>query len=179
MSELFSLPTDAADIALKRQPTWAIFSKCRKYRYVLGRSWQGTGPVVMFVGLNPSTADETTDDPTIRRCVGFAKAWGFTGLVMLNLFAYRATDPKVMNSYCSPVGEENDAYLRGYHQGSGMTVACWGANGWMRGNRGLDVRRLLLRTEQGKLYHLGLTPRTGEPKHPLHLKKDTLPILWG
>lgn len=73
----------------------AIFSADRLYRYTLTRRWDGR-PMMAWIGLNPSTADETEDDPTIRRCTGFAKAWGYGGMVMLNLFAYRATDPKEM-----------------------------------------------------------------------------------
>ena len=94
----------------------AIFSSCRKYRYILWRRWavDCNANYAMFVGLNPSTADETDDDPTIRRCIRFAKSWGYSGLCMANLFAYRATDPKDMLVATGPVGVENDKYLLEY-----------------------------------------------------------------
>ncbi len=84
----------------------AHLSICRRYRYALLRRW-GEGKNAMFIGLNPSTADETADDPTIRRCVSFAKAWGFGGLCMANLFAYRATNPADMLMQADPIGPDN------------------------------------------------------------------------
>ena len=84
----------------------ATFSHCRKYRYTLWRNWAGLMPTgkgyAMFVGLNPSTADETNDDPTIRRCIAFAKAWGYDALCMTNIFAFRATNPMVMLAQPAP-----------------------------------------------------------------------------
>lgn len=80
----------------------------------------------MFVGLNPSTADESKDDNTIRRCVAYAKEWGFDGLCMTNLFAYRATDPKVMLAQADPVGEGNDQVLLDLSKSAGMVIAAWG-----------------------------------------------------
>lgn len=75
--------------------TNAILSEDRKYRYVLSRIWDESKPMVMIIGLNPSTADETKNDPTIIRCIDFAKSWGYGGVYMLNLFAFRATLPKI------------------------------------------------------------------------------------
>ncbi|MEP0894347.1 DUF1643 domain-containing protein [Leptolyngbya boryana FACHB-1624] len=83
----------------------------------------------MFVGLNPSTADETHDDPTIRRCTKFAKDWGYSGLCMTNLFAYRATDPKEMIASVDSIGLENDQYLLEYAARAGIVVAAWGNHG--------------------------------------------------
>lgn len=83
----------------------AILSVDRKYRYVLTRTWDETLPNIMFVGLNPSTADETTDDPTIRRCINFAKSWGYGGLYMVNLFAYRSTNPNNIRIVDNPIGD--------------------------------------------------------------------------
>ena len=85
------------------RPRHAVFSPCRTYRYALSRVWAADKPYALFIGLNPSTADETLDDPTIRRCIDFAKRWGYGGLVMANLFAYRATDPAVMKRAAEPV----------------------------------------------------------------------------
>ena len=122
--------------------TDTIFSPCRTYRYALWREWIGGDGYVMFIGLNPSTADETQDDPTIRRCIAFAKAWGYGGLSMTNLFAFRATDPKKMKAVADPIGPENDAHLLRLARDAGVIVAAWGANGTHRG-RDADVRELL------------------------------------
>lgn len=145
-----------------------IFSPCRAYRYTLWREWIGGEGYAMFVGLNPSTADETQDDPTIRRCIAFAKAWGYAGLCMTNLFAFRATDPKVMKAAGDPVGPENDRHLLIAGAGAGVIVAAWGANGTHRG-RDSEVRWLLPR-----LQCLSLT-KDGHPGHPLYLRKTLTP----
>lgn len=91
---------------------YATLSEDRKYRYTLTRIWDETKPKVMFIGLNPSTADETKDDPTIIRCINFAKSWGYGGLEMTNLFAFRATNPKVMKNEKEPIGKDNDTWLK-------------------------------------------------------------------
>lgn len=85
----------------------AILSDDRKYRYSLSRVWDESKNKVMFIGLNPSTADETEDDPTIRRCINFAKSWGYVGLEMTNLFAFRATAPKDMKNTKEPIETVN------------------------------------------------------------------------
>lgn len=147
-----------------------VFSIDRGYRYALWRDWGGEG-YAMFVGLNPSTADETTDDPTIRRCVAYAKAWGYGALCMTNLFAFRATDPKDMLSARDPVGPENDATLIDLSGGAGVVVAAWGTYGTHLG-RGQMVRNML-----PGLHCLKLT-KDGHPGHPLYLRKDLVPVLW-
>jgi len=92
--------------------TDAKFSTCRKYRYALWRIWDDSKPYAMIVGLNPSTADETKNDPTISRCINFSKDWGYGGLCMANLFAFRATKPSVLMSSNDPVGSANDDWLK-------------------------------------------------------------------
>lgn len=82
----------------------AHFSRCRRYRYALWRQWQAAGPMLMLIGLNPSTADAERNDPTIRRCIGFAHDWGFGGVWVLNLFAWRATLPADLKAAADPVG---------------------------------------------------------------------------
>ncbi len=149
----------------------AEFSPYREYRYALWRWWDSEKPYAMFVGLNPSTADETEDDPTIRRCKRFAADWGYGGLVMTNLFAIRATNPKVMLAHSNPVGPENNGWIRGLGEKAGIIVAAWGAHG---GHMGRD-RELLRRID--RVHHLGLT-RAGNPKHPLYLRADTKPALF-
>ena len=91
--------------------TYASMSQCGLYRYTLWRVWDESKPACVFVGLNPSTADASEDDATIRRCVRFAKDWDCGELLMLNLFAFRATRPKDMLAACDPVGEENNSSI--------------------------------------------------------------------
>lgn len=126
----------------------------------------------MFVGLNPSTADETLDDPTIRRCVGFAKDWGYSGLCMTNLFAFRATDPAKMLAAPDPVGPDNDKVLQELAQNAGVVVAAWGTHG-AHLKRDAHVRSLLPR-----LHCLWLT-KAGFPGHPLYLPKNLTPQPYG
>lgn len=149
----------------------AVFSPCRTFRYELWRCWGDPMRAAMFVGLNPSTADETQDDPTIRRCIGFAKAWGYGALVMTNLFAFRATDPDEMKRAPLPVGPDNDSFLRRWARDAGVVVAAWGVHGTHRG-RDREVRDML-----PTMRVLGLT-KDGHPKHPLYLPKDLTPIHW-
>lgn len=149
-----------------------ILSPCRTYRYTLWREWIGGDGYAMFVGLNPSTADETQDDPTIRRCIGFAKSWGYAGLCMTNLFAFRATKPEDMKAAADPVGPENDTHLRTLAAEAGVIVAAWGANGTYRG-RDAEVQKLL-----PSLHCLALT-KGGHPGHPLYLLKTLSPVPMG
>lgn len=149
----------------------ATFSPCRRYRYTLLRRW-GDGPVCMFIGLNPSTADETQDDPTIRRCIRYAQGWGFGGLLMANIFAWRDTDPRGMKAAEDPVGPGNDHALRGAYKLSALVVAAWGAHGEHMG-RGHAVRAMLPR-----LHYLRLT-KGGHPGHPLYLPASLRPVEWA
>ena len=150
--------------------SWATFSECRRYRYTLGRRWD-SGKSVMFVGLNPSTADETLDDPTIRRCIGYAKAWGYNGLLMTNIFAYRSTDPKGLLTIEDPVGPGNDEALLRCFSEVDLAIAAWGVHGTLA-KRNEKVRELLT-----PLYYLRLT-KEGHPGHPLYLPKTLTPIAW-
>lgn len=142
-----------------------ILSPDRAYRYALWREWIGGEGYVMFIGLNPSTADETNDDPTIRRCIRFAKDWGFSALCMTNLFAFRATDPKVMMLAPEPVGRDNDAHLLDIYNGASLVVAAWGVGGVHLG-RDRKVCNTL-----GAMDCLGLT-KGGHPRHPLYVRAD-------
>lgn len=125
----------------------------------------------MFVGLNPSTADETNDDPTIRRCIAFAKSWGHEALCMTNLYAFRATDPNDMFAAKEPIGAQNDSFLRDMASRAGIVIAAWGVHGAHRG-RGTAVQKML-----SPLHVLKLT-KDGHPSHPLYLKKDLQPFPW-
>lgn len=146
----------------------AVFSKDRRYRYALTRDWSVTrnAPVFVVIGLNPSTADETQDDPTIRRCIGFAKREGFQRLLMLNLFAFRATDPKTMMQAEDPIGPRNDAMLMSACAEYNFVVAAWGTKGGYRG-RDADVCIML----DQRIYCLGRT-KGQYPRHPLYLPND-------
>lgn len=145
----------------------AFFSDDRVYRYALTRVWDNTLPKMMFVGLNPSTADETKLDPTLRRVVRFADREGCGALSMTNLFAFRATKPSNMKAANDPVGPANDIWLRGLADVSAYIVVGWGTHGGYRA-RDRQVDSLLHGFE---LKCLGVT-KDGHPKHPLYLRKD-------
>jgi len=149
----------------------AKFSECRKYRYLLWRIWDADKKYLFVIGLNPSTADESKDDRTIRRCIGFSKAWGYGGLVMGNLFAFKATKPKDMEKADDPIGDENDCYLLQHHNNAGLTLAAWGKNGDFL-NRDKEVMGML-----ADLHCLVVT-KNGFPKHPLYCKADLTPIMY-
>ncbi len=154
----------------------AVFSPDRRYRYVLRRPINAMleNGTCLFIGLNPSTADEEHDDPTIRRCKGFARAWGYSLLVVCNLFAYRATDPTDMKAQDDPVGPDNDRVLIAEATSAHLVVLAWGNDGAFlgRSSRVLDILGSLT------TFHLGLT-KAGEPKHPLYLASITQPVLYG
>lgn len=143
----------------------AVYSGCGRYRHALHRRW-GAGPVLGWVMLNPSTATETQDDPTITRCVGRARALGFGGIAVANLFAFRATSPKGLRLVADPVGPDADFALREALDGAAQVVCAWGNHGALLG-RGAQVLGQL-RAAGPPLRHLGLTAR-GQPRHPLYV----------
>jgi hypothetical protein len=148
----------------------AKFSPDRIHRYRLWRIWNKNKAPALFIGLNPSTADENADDPTIRRCIGFASRWGFGGLLMGNIFAYRSTYPvDLRNPDIDPLGQENDAELCAMNAEAGLTILCWGNHGVFK-NRG-DAVLLMFPSAR----HFGFTKEM-QPKHPLYLPKDA-PLL--
>lgn len=156
----------------------ALFSPCRQYRYTLHRIWSEKKPFVMFVGLNPSTADERKNDPTVTRCIKFASDWGYGGMVMMNIFAYRSTNPQILYKLEDPVGDENDHYIAKIAGEAGLIVTAWGNHGAHKG-RGDEVLSMLMAMDgaSGKVHHLGLTGE-GQPKHPLYLKAAEKPRMW-
>lgn len=147
----------------------ADLSEDRVYRYRLWRTWDAAKPTVAWLMLNPSTADESEDDPTIRRCIGFARDWGYGGLVVGNLFALRATDPGDLREHSDPVGPENDAHLQAICADADRVVAAWGAQGSLY-DRASEVHQLL----DVDLYALDTT-RNGQPVHPLYQPADREP----
>ncbi len=153
----------------------ALFSPCGAYRYRLSRTWDPAGPTTLFVMLNPSTADETRNDPTVGRCETRARRAGHGGFTVCNLFAYRATRPADLFRAEDPTGPANDAILAEEARKADLTLCAWGIHGARRG-RGTAVTRLLAATG-ARLFHLGLT-RDGHPRHPLYLSYSTLPEPW-
>lgn len=141
----------------------AIFSADRTYRYTLTRDWE-EGPRAVFVMLNPSIATDVLLDSTVRRCIGFAKAWGMGGITVVNIFALRSRDPKALYTHPDPVGPDNDRHLVTEAERAAVVVAAWGVHGELDG-RGDAVCALLGHVP---LHCLGRTKR-GHPRHPLYL----------
>ncbi|UWR22208.1 DUF1643 domain-containing protein [Sulfitobacter sp. S190] len=156
-------------------PSTAVYSDCEIYRYSLGREWNGAGPRVAFVMLNPSTATEVQNDPTIERCERRARTLGFGGFRAVNIFALRATDPRDMKRANDPNGPENDAALIGAAEWADRIICAWGVHGAHR-DRGAQVAQTLRNTGRD-LYHLGLT-KAGHPRHPLYLPYTAQPQIW-
>ncbi len=139
----------------------AVFSECKKYRYALWRIWDESKPKIMFIGLNPSTANESDNDPSIRRVIRFANDWGYGGIYMLNLFAIISSDPKVILSCSDPIGE-NDDYLVGYAALSKDVLFAWGSF-----PEAQERAKQIISWFPGSVC-LGLN-KNGSPKHPLYI----------
>jgi hypothetical protein len=167
----------------------AVLSDDGVYRYELARVWNPDVRPVLFIGFNPSTADAERDDPTIRRCIRFARDWGYGGLLMGNLFAYRATNPKALpdvrkNQLVSPVGEwtdewraswrvnRNDEALRHMADRAGLVVAAWGS---IKMPFTWEDRPERVRMKLGAMHALAFT-KDGHPRHPLYIKADVCPV---
>lgn len=163
-------PLDAPSGAFIR---FAHLSDCRQYRWHLWRVWNPERGFVVFIGLNPSTADETADDATIRKCVAYARRWGYGGLCMLNLYAWRDRHPSGLALAADPVGALNDRVLQFLTAGADLTVCAWGADKAVSG-RGEAVRELL----GGRGLHALKITSGGHPGHPLYLPGDLEPTLW-
>lgn len=155
----------------------AELSEDGRYRYKLERVWDDAEPLALFVMLNPSTADAEVDDPTIRRCIGFARRWGYGGVLVGNLYAYRATRPSELDDADDPIGRRNEEALYELVRRAGLIVAAWGAQParggyvWREGS-----------IANGPLYErvvwaLGLT-KAGHPKHPLYVPGDAELVRW-
>ena len=165
-------------MTISREPS-AVLDATGRYRYSLSRCW-GDGLTVCWIMLNPSTADARKDDPTIRRCIGLSGWWGYGALVVVNLFALRATNPKVLrpvfgyqDEMIETIGPDNDDWIEHETERASLLVAAWGNHGviW---NRGDEVREAL---GVERLHHLGLTKR-GQPRHPLYVRGDVKPQPW-
>lgn len=152
----------------------ASLDRRRIYRYELWRQWTVEPPrrFVNFVCLNPSTADENTDDPTVRKAVKFACSWGFDALCITNLFAYRATDPRAMMKAADPVGFGNDRHILKVAREDSLVVCAWSLDGSFM-NRGAIVRSAIAKFDP---HYLRLTRE--QPWHPLYLPDNTRPSRW-
>lgn len=155
----------------------AIISADGDYRYRLGRVWDDAAGQVAFVMLNPSIADHQVDDPTIRRCVGFAKEWGYGGLIVVNLFAYRATKPERLFTASDPVGPDNDRHLVEAAGEANMVVCAWGAGATKMPGRVRTVREELQSALGRPLFCLGRT-KDSHPRHPLYVRATQLPEVF-
>ena len=150
----------------------AVFSADRRYRYELWRVWGDERNFVNFICLNPSTADEQTDDQTIRKCIKFAKSWGYEALCVTNLFAWRSTDRRVLRTEIDPIGRENDFVIERIAAEAAIVIAAWSQDGNLH-DRSLWVRRLIKRP-----IHI-LKMGKKEPQHPLYLPDATQPVEWN
>ena len=148
----------------------AEFSQDRRYRYTLWREWDAGEAHLNVIGLNPSTADERDDDQTVRRCVYYARRWGFGGLRVTNLYAFRSTRPERMRAAQEPVGLENDRWLCEVAAAAGSVVVAWAADVMVARREGA-VLELLRGLPLQCLAHT----RTGRPRHPLYLSNDVVP----
>lgn len=153
----------------------AVYSDCERYRYELTREWDAGSKRVAFVMLNPSTATEVQNDPTVERCERRARALGFGAFRVCNIFAWRATDPRDMRAAADPVGPENDAAIMNAAKWADTLVCAWGTHG-AHLDRGPMVEALLRATDV-PLTHLGLS-KAGHPKHPLYISYSVQPLPW-
>jgi len=156
---------------LKMVFTDAKFSSCERYRYTLTRTWDMSKAACAFIGLNPSTADQVENDPTVRRCIYFANEWGYGTLIMLNAYAIRGTDPNVIKVVEDPIGPDNDYWIEKTSKEVAIIIGAWG-NNIKNGNkdRSMKIRELV-----PNLHVLAMT-KLGQPAHPLYLKKSLVPI---
>jgi len=151
----------------------AEFSPDRKHRYSLWRIWDPIKPCCTFIGLNPSIADEDINDHTVTRCANYAKDWGYGGMYMLNLFSFRATYPAVMKCCRDHSHSSNNLHILRIVFKCSKIICAWGNHGSFE-NRDQEILRLLRGYD---LYCLDIS-KTGQPKHPLYLKKDLVPKIY-
>lgn len=161
----------AFDVPGFRDARSAVLSPCGRYRYRLGRRW-AHGRTVAWVLLNPSTADGEQDDATLRRLTAFSRAWGYGALTVVNLYAWRSTDPAGLWSAGDPVGPDNDRHLVEAVEGADLTVAGWGTNA-----RPERIAAVLALPGLGRMTALAVTG-AGQPRHPLYLRGDLKPAPW-
>ena len=153
----------------------ATYSDCENYRYTLTRTWGEQGKHALFIMLNPSKATEVQNDPTVERCERRARALGFAAFTVTNIFAYRATDPRVMRAQADPTGPDNGAAILNAAKTADTIICAWGTHGEHL-NRGPEMEAVL-RAQPKPLHHLGLS-KAGHPKHPLYISYSVQPEIW-
>lgn len=160
----------------------AEFSKCRHYRYTLFRKWDPVTDMfappeqkgfVQFLCLNPSTADEVVNDPTVARCIRYARVWGYEGMCMTNAFAWRDTDPAKMKAAAEPIGRDNNNWIAEVALKASLIICAWGEHA-LHLNRAQTVKEILVENARAKLHFLKLNS-SGEPGHPLYLSASLTP----
>jgi len=153
----------------------ARFSPCRRWRYLLWRSWDAARPAANFIMLNPSTADELKLDPTCSRARDYSERWGYGALIVTNVFAWRATDPADMKATADPVGPGNNRAIVRAAKEAALVVCAWG-NHAAHLERSARVKDLLARA--GVRLHALRVNAGGEPAHPLYLPGSLRPASW-
>lgn len=159
---------------MKTEARGAKLSECKRYRWKLYRIWKKSAGMVLFIGLNPSKADDRIDDATVKRWRNFAKSWGYGGFYAVNLYAFRSTKQAGLWTAEDPIGPENDAWILDTAKRCEIAVACWGVGD--RAYRQGDVMRLLSR--RFTAIHCFKLTNEGHPSHPLRLRKDLEPQVW-
>lgn len=149
----------------------AVISDCKTFRYSLSRTWDSQLLPVLFIGLNPSWADAEKEDNTLRVCISYAQRWGYGGVLIGNLFAYRSPDPSDLYSASDPVGPGNDAAIQELQNQAALTVCAWGAPGKFMG-RNEQVLRFL------RDPHCLVRLKSGHPGHPLYKKSSLVPVRY-
>ncbi|MCF6444837.1 DUF1643 domain-containing protein [Nereida sp. MMG025] len=157
-------------------PSTAVYSDCEAYRYSLTRVWDSGGTRALFVMLNPSTATEVQNDPTVERCERRARTLGFGSFCVTNIFAWRDTDPFKMRKAADPVGPANDETILTEANRADTIICAWGTHGEHMG-RGPRMEEIL-RSQPKPLFHLGLS-KAGHPKHPLYISYTQQPMEWA
>lgn len=145
----------------------------RSYRYVLRRQWNAR-PGVCWIMLNPSTADENTDDPTVMKCQTYARLWDYGSITVVNLFAFRATNPRILPSVQDPIGPENDTHIEREAARAALVVCAWGNHAKLN-MRSTAVRGML----SGIPLHALRVTKANEPEHPLYLPLNLKPEVWN
>lgn len=180
---MISTRHDAGGRTLLPLPIWvrgsAVFGGINdEYRYRLVREWDTSLPAVMFVMMNPSTADPVYDDPTVAKCRRYAEDWGYGSLLVGNTFAYRATDQKRLLAASDPIGPDNDTHLQDMANRASLLVFAYGKPHRSLRARGPAVARLLSQNSARTLHVLQLCA-DGTPSHPLYLRGSLKPSLWA
>jgi len=157
---------------MKNINSGAQFSQCRRYRFALWRIWDESKPLIMFIGLNPSTANETEPDPTITRVIGFAKSWGYGGVYMMNCFPFVSTDPDGLNY--DGYKDFNDQLLKEIGAKCKEIIFAWGNFKIVR-EVGRDVELIKMFPQAKAL----IINKNGSPRHPLYIRGNTTPINYA